>query len=57
MSIIVKEKGQYKMYIKGADNVIEPRLTNNCSKEFNDKLFRLSSAGLRILLLGVRIIS
>lgn len=26
MSIIIKDEGKYKMYIKGADNVIKKRL-------------------------------
>ena len=61
-SIIVKEGNYYKLYIKGADSIIEERLdTNSFPKEIleRSKYFvnLFSAKGYRTLLVGMRILS
>ena len=36
MSIIIEDNGFYKMYVKGADNVIKDRLLSNFTHPFLD---------------------
>ena len=61
-SIIVKEGNYYKLYIKGADSIIEERLdTNSFPKEIleRSKYFvnLFSAKGYRTLFVGMRILS
>lgn len=56
MSIIVKDGNKYKLYIKGADNVIKSRLSTNNDqpylKKIEKKLDEFSKMGLRTLLIA-----
>jgi phospholipid-transporting ATPase len=61
MSVIVKENGNYVIYCKGADNVIEERLSKDTNlndpellKMVAKKLEALSEVGLRVLMLAWR---
>ncbi len=56
MSIIIKDGTKYKLYIKGADNVIRSRLNNNIDQPYlqtiEKKLDEFSKMGLRTLLIA-----
>jgi phospholipid-transporting ATPase len=60
LSIIVRDNGQIKMYIKGADSVINKLLTNKSKKEFNEEAQHyvdfFSKSGLRTLYVGMKVI-
>lgn len=62
MSILVKDNqdGLYKLYIKGADNMILDRLSNENSKEFVEEtcsfIEKASNQGYRTLLVAVRLV-
>ena len=60
-SVIVKEKNMIKLYIKGADSIIEERLSQNTNKDILEKCKEnvnyFSSLGYRTLLVGMKIIS
>lgn len=58
MSVIVKDPYTQviKMYIKGADNVIKKRLSQDSKVNIEDELNKLSTQGLRTLLIAMRII-
>lgn len=64
MSVIVKENGSYILYCKGADNVIEERLSKDPNLNNPDvlkmaakKLEDFSEVGLRVLMLAWRKVS
>ena len=56
MSIIVKDGSKYKLYIKGADNMIKARLNNNVDQPYlqsiEKTLDEFSKMGLRTLLIA-----
>lgn len=56
MSIIIKDGFQYKLYVKGADNVIKARLHHNVEQPYlnkiEEKLDIFSKMGLRTLLIA-----
>ena len=57
MSIIVKENNIIKLYIKGADNIIKPRLSyenKEFLEEFDNVLNNFSKKGLRTLCIAMR---
>ena len=60
-SVIVKEKNIIKLYIKGADNIIEQRLSKDTNKEIltNCKKYvnYFSSQGYRTLFIGMKVLS
>ncbi|EGR31812.1 phospholipid-translocating p-type flippase family protein, putative [Ichthyophthirius multifiliis] len=61
MTIIIQDEGIYKMYIKGADNIIKDKLNKNIKQPFlqyaNEQLNQFSILGLRTLLVGMKIMS
>jgi magnesium-transporting ATPase (P-type) len=57
MSVIVRDNGKIKMYIKGADNIIKERLAPNQTFNLDFELDRFSRIGLRTLLIAMRYIS
>ena len=60
-SVIVKENNSIKLYIKGADTIIEQRLTKETNKDILSKckssVNYFSSQGYRTLLIGMKILS
>ena len=60
-SVIIKEGNIYKLYIKGADNIIEERLNESTPKEIINKakyyVNLFSSKGYRTLFVAMRILS
>ena len=58
MSIIIRDAGKYKLYIKGADNMIKSRLNTNIDqpylKTIERKLDEFSKMGLRTLLIAMK---
>ena len=60
-SVIIKYNNIIKMYIKGADSVIEERLSKNSNREILDKckyfVDYFSSQGFRTLFVGMKILS
>ena len=60
-SVIVKEHNMIKLYIKGADTIIEERLSKNTNKDILEKCREnvnyFSSLGYRTLLVGMKILS
>ena len=58
-SVIIKEGSLYKMYIKGADSIIEERLDNNTPKEILEKsryfVNLFSAQGYRTLYIAMKI--
>ena len=60
-SVIVKENNMIKLYIKGADSIIEERLSKDTNKNILEKCKEnvnfFSSLGYRTLLVGMKIIS
>ena len=60
-SVIVKDNNMIKLYIKGADSIIEERLTQETNKDILEKCKEnvnyFSSLGYRTLLVGMKIIS
>ncbi|EGR32202.1 phospholipid-translocating p-type flippase family protein, putative [Ichthyophthirius multifiliis] len=59
MSVIVNDQGVYKMYIKGADNIIKQRLNYSqlFLKQIDTYLEQFSLIGLRTLMLAMKILS
>ncbi|KAL4445931.1 hypothetical protein ABPG74_010923 [Tetrahymena malaccensis] len=61
MSVIVRDQGIIKMYVKGADSIIKARLKKNVEQPYlsniDKSLEQFSQKGLRTLCLAVRIIS
>jgi phospholipid-transporting ATPase len=57
MSVIVRDGGKIKLYIKGADNIIKARLAPNQTFELDYELDRFSRIGLRTLLIAMRHLS
>ncbi|CAD8148969.1 unnamed protein product [Paramecium pentaurelia] len=59
MSVIIKDNGIYKLYIKGADSIIKARLKpDQPFLEFiQNKLSEFSTIGLRTLLMAMKILS
>jgi phospholipid-transporting ATPase len=57
MSVIVRDNGRIKMYIKGADNIIKARLAPNQTFNLDYELDKFSTIGLRTLLIAMRYIS
>lgn len=59
--IFLDADGVYKMYIKGADNVVKERLDMSIPQPYLDnadkKLTEFSIVGLRTLLIGMKIMS
>ncbi|CAD8048326.1 unnamed protein product [Paramecium sonneborni] len=59
MSVIIKDNGVYKLYIKGADSIIKARLRQD--QPFlgfiQNKLQEFSTIGLRTLLMAMKILS
>ena len=60
-SVIVKDGSVIKLYIKGADSIIEERLSSNTNKEVLDKcksyVNQFSAKGYRTLFIGMRILT
>ena len=60
LSVIVRDNGIIKMYIKGADSVIKKLISSDSKKEFNDEAEHyvdfFSKSGLRTLFVGMKII-
>ena len=61
MSIILKDDGIYKLYIKGADSVINDRLSSKINQPYYNEAVKnlsiFSKDGLRTLLIGMKILS
>lgn len=57
MSIIVRDHGLIKMYIKGADSIIKDRLSKANQLNLDQELNRFSVIGLRTLLVAMRVIT
>lgn len=61
MSVIIQDKGIYKIYVKGADSIIKARLAENTPQPFleqtNDYLTQFSLIGLRTLMMAVKVLS
>ncbi|EGR27708.1 phospholipid-translocating p-type flippase family protein, putative [Ichthyophthirius multifiliis] len=61
MSVIIKDGNLYKMYIKGADNIIKKRLSGQKPQPFlktiENHLSKFSIVGLRTLMMAMKIIS
>lgn len=59
MSILVQDQvdGEYKLYIKGADSIIQDRLVDKeLPQETQEFLKTASTQGLRTLLLGMKVV-
>lgn len=60
MSIIIRDAGVIKLYMKGADSEIKPRLSRNSREDFweasSNYVEMFSAKGFRTLLLGMKII-
>jgi phospholipid-transporting ATPase len=60
LSIIVRDKGQIKLFIKGADSEIKKLLSPNSNSDFNDEAEHyvdfFSKSGLRTLYVGMKLI-
>lgn len=57
MSVIIKDNGVMKMYMKGADSIVEKRLAKDNKLTLQSELERFSVTGLRTLLIAMRTIS
>lgn len=61
MSVIVKHNDKYKMFVKGADNIIRLRLSNKFPQPFLQNSIELlsefSKIGLRTLMMAMKILS
>lgn len=57
MSVVVRDKGVIKMYMKGADSIILERKSKNNKLDLNSELLRFSLIGLRTLLIAMKTIS
>jgi phospholipid-transporting ATPase len=61
MSVIVKDKGLIKIYVKGADSIIIDRLNKTVNQPFLKKnehhIQEFSKLGLRTLAIAMKIIS
>jgi len=63
MSMIIKDGDKYVLYSKGADSIMLPRIKFNhetdmeLQKETEDNLHKFASEGLRVLVIGYKIIS
>jgi len=60
-TLILEDNGVYKMFVKGADNVIKERLDSKIPQPYlenaDKKLTEFSIVGLRTLLIGMKIMS
>jgi len=60
-TLILEDNGVYKMFVKGADNVIKERLDMKIAQPYlenaDKKLTEFSVVGLRTLLIGMKIMS
>ena len=60
MSVIIRDKGVIKLFIKGADSIIISRLNKNIPQPFleniKNKLQEFSKIGLRTLCIAMRVI-
>ena len=60
MSVIIRDKGVIKLFIKGADSIIISRLNKNIPQPFlaniKEKLEEFSKRGLRTLCIAMRVI-
>ena len=58
MSVVLRHNGLLKLYVKGSDTTVIPRLakTQPFLKYINDKASEMSKTGLRSLLFAMRIL-
>lgn len=61
MSVIVRDRGVIKLYVKGADSIIRSRMSSQMEQPFweeiNKKLEYFSKKGLRTLCLAFKVIT
>ncbi len=57
MSIVIRDNGVIKMYVKGADSIVQRRLAKDQTFDLDDELTKFSVIGLRTLMVAMRIIS
>lgn len=62
MSVIIKDQqGNYKMYMKGADNIVKLRLSKSIQQPFMEasehQLREFAKIGLRTLLIAMKVMS
>jgi magnesium-transporting ATPase (P-type) len=57
MSIVIRDNGVIKMYVKGADSIVQRRLARDQTFDLDDELTKFSVIGLRTLMVAMRIIS
>lgn len=57
MSVVVRDKGVIKLYMKGADSIVKSRVARDQTLNLDEELRKFSVIGLRTLLIGMRIVS
>lgn len=57
MSVILRDNGIIKMYMKGADSIVKQRLAKDSILNVDKELNRFSTIGLRTLIVAMRTIS
>lgn len=57
MSVIIRDNGVLKMYMKGADSIVMKRLSKDNKLNLNQQLERFSLIGLRTLLIAMKTLS
>lgn len=57
MSVVIRDKGVIKLYMKGADSIVKARVARDQTLNLDEELRKFSVIGLRTLLIGMRIIS
>lgn len=54
---MIRDNGVIKMYVKGADSIVQRRLAKDQTFDLDDELTKFSVIGLRTLMVAMRIIS
>lgn len=57
MSVIIRENGKLKMYMKGADSIVEKRTAADSKLNIKQFLTNFSNRGLRTLLIAMKTVS
>lgn len=57
MSVVVRDKGKLKVYMKGADSIVQARLSKNNKLKLSSELEKFSLIGLRTLLIAMKTLS
>jgi phospholipid-transporting ATPase len=57
MSVVIRDNGKLKMYMKGADSIVQRRLSKNNKLGLSMELEKFSVIGLRTLLIAMKTLS